>query len=811
MRLIFWTLSLFAALAWSGSPNNAKMIPHVNQSFAASFLPTRFRVTDPALKTRLETLFQKQHPDSVAYAVWNGDELQVTPDLALRLGAFSDTARKFHTRVRRTLERLAGSGIEEEPTMSADVYYPNDPNFLSGQQWSLSNTGQTLPTGKTQANVAGKIGTDIGMTKVWDKYDGDDSLVVAVVDAGFNFNHPDLQGKWYRNMAEVNGVAGVDDDHNGFVDDTAGWDFVDNDNLPQDYLGHGSECSGIIAANFDNNTGMAGMVPRIKILPVRVLDATGSGSASNVAKGVQYAVKMHVSAINFSLGGSGASSALQAAFQMARDSGVPVIVAAGNDSVNLETNPQPPSSYKYNNIYTVAAHNQVGALSYFSNWGASTVAIAAPGENIFSTSVPSPTGVGGLIQFQDTIDNTLSKWTFANAGDFVKSALNPFASPIGEPGATSMQWHTSTNTWAATASVIDLTGKAGSTLWFLLDYTPASVNDQLVVEAEVQGTTTWTQIADITAAVTPQWLSYDTHFLDGKKFTLRFRTLATGSVTSRVIILDDIREYYYDALAADNAIAYSTGAGTSFAAPYVTGYIALLRNACKRAKITFTRALALAAATTESALAGKDSTGGRLDAAKGLKFYLDSLPNLTVTDSSKTSWTTGDAVQYVLSVPGAPSNFYAYKSLTSLTGTTLSTTGTFAWNSTNGKVGADTVRFVASASPLVLRKIQIFTLKAKTTAIPGISSLESQPLLWLGQQSFVLPSNFFQTSHHFWVVQSIDANGRSRMVFSGAMETGTREKVSLELSGLDPEIKGPGWRVSMDGVPLQLQRKVPAQ
>lgn len=766
--------------------------PPVNAAVSASFLPVRLRITDPALRDRLATLLRNEPQDSTAWAVWKGEELSISADLAVRLGAFSDTAKAFRTRARHVLEKLSGgTGIEEEEIAYAAGYTPNDPLF--SQQWALNNTGATL-TNLYGNPVPGAAGLDLGMTRVWNRFDGDDSLVIAVVDAGLNFLHPDLQGQWFRNMAEVNGKPGIDDDGNGFIDDTAGWDFVNNDNNPQDYLGHGSETSGIIGAKFDNAAGVAGMIPRVKILPVRVLDASGSGTATEVAAGIQYVVKnfraFHVSAINFSIGGGGNSSAMQAAFLAAEDSGIPIIAAAGNDSVNLDAMPTPPSSYGYSNVYMVAAHNNAGALSYFSNYGAKTVPIAAPGENIPSTSIPQ------IQQFGDNFENGLSNW---KSSGFTLSSSSPFPTPSVQSNNAS----TSNDTFV-TVNYIDLTGKSGSVLYFDLDYTPQSTNnDMLIVEGLAEDSTKWVQFADINAA-TAEEEAFDTHPMDGKPFKLRFRTLYTGhsAPTSRVLQIGDVLEFYFDTSPQDNSTAYSSNqsAGTSFAAPYMTAYIGLLRTACKRMGVTFTRALALAGATPDASLVGKDSTGGRLDASKGLATYLNTLPNLSLTDSTHTSWNVGNTVQYTLSVPGASG--YAYSDITSPAGSTLgSTTGSFSWNSTGAAKGTDTLRFLAQDKPLVLRKLFVFTLNPAGTGISA-NLAENESELWVGGKAFVLPAAFFLKANHFLRVESIDAIGRSHAVFSGEVSTPSAAgRIAYRLPGI-ADAGGLAWRVWLDGEPL---------
>ncbi len=693
--------------------------------------------------------------------------------------------------------------------VAATVYYPDDEFFLGSPQWALNNPGGAI------GGVAGKAGADLGMTRVWDRFDGDDSLVIAVLDAGFNFNHPDLQGKWFRNTREIGKTTGVDDDLNGVIDDTAGWDFVDNDNSPQDYESHGTEVSGVIAAAFDNGVGIAGMIPRVKILPVRVLNTVGQGYTSTIAAGIRYAVKMHANVINFSIGGGANDTALRNAFQFARDSGVVIVAAAGNDSLNLDTHPAPPSSYGFDNVYMVAAHNHGGNLCSFSNYGATTVPITAPGQYILTTGIPSL-----VLSLRDTFELGTSNWTFATASDFALSSTTPLQ------GTKTLQWNATANTWAVTANNIDLTGQVGSSIWFLLNYKPANILDQLIVEGQTQGTTAWTQFALINGTVSTQWLSFDTHAMDGKLFKLRFRTSTTGVATGRIFRLDDVR-VYHQGTTLDVGSAYPVTAGTSLSAPYMAGYIGLLKVACKRTGTTFSRSLVLAAAAAETGLTGKVSTGGRLDVSKGLNFYLSTLPRLIVSDSTKTSWTVGQQVAYALSVtptPTAPAYTYSVlparasgtsficnpvspcattSVVSSMPGSTLSSTGAFAWNSTGGQVNTYVARFRADKSPLVLRKMMTFSLKA-VVDIQGSVARSSETFLWIGERAFVLPRSFFQSSSHQLRVESIHADGRIEVVFSGNAETPVSStRVAYQIPGLS----GVDWRVWADGSQLQPLRR----
>jgi hypothetical protein len=280
---------------------------------------------------------------------------------------------------------LAARGVAMEASVPAGAnYLPGDPQLLAAPQWAVHNTGAAF------GDRPGTAGIDVGIEKVWDKFSGSDSLVVAVVDAGFDFQHPDLKGRNWINKAEANGKPGVDDDGNGYVDDSLGWDFVDNDNDPSDVHGHGTITSSLIAAGFDNQIGIAGAVAHARIMPIRVLDASGHGDEAVIAKGIQYAVRNGAKAINFSIGGSADNPAMKAAFQAAQTAGVPIIVASGNDGIDLNLHPTYPASYPFDNIIVVAAHDHAGLMSKFSNFGRTAVHLAAPGEFITACTLPDP-------------------------------------------------------------------------------------------------------------------------------------------------------------------------------------------------------------------------------------------------------------------------------------------------------------------------------------------------------------------------------------------------------------------------------------
>jgi len=289
---------------------------------------------------------------------------------------------------------------------------PSDLYFRD--QWALRNTGQY---------AYGTEGADIDATEAWRVSTGSYDITIAVLDTGVDYNHNDLASNMWRNLSECNGVAGVDDDTNLFVDDCAGWNFVTcesfedfedrwdisftcsqvstESNDPMDENGHGTHVAGIIGAIGNNQTGVAGVMWRTHILPVRVFNQFGEGTDSDVVRGIDYAVKMGAKVINASWGAYGESLTLYNAISAANSHGVLFVAAAGNDSNNNDLTPYYPASYPFGNIISVAATDQNDVRVPFSNFGYTSVDVGAPGTYIIST-VPTSMDNGYSYLEQDS-------------------------------------------------------------------------------------------------------------------------------------------------------------------------------------------------------------------------------------------------------------------------------------------------------------------------------------------------------------------------------------------------------------------------
>lgn len=210
-------------------------------------------------------------------------------------------------------------------------------------------------------------------------------VVVAVVDTGVDYNHEDLKNNIWTNSKEIAG-NGIDDDGNGYVDDTYGWNFADQNNNTLDDNGHGTHVSGTIAGE-NNNYGVTGIAYDAKIMPVKALDSSGSGSYSSISKGIRYAVDNGANVINLSLGGGSSNRTLESAINYASSKGVIVVMAAGNDG---DSSPDYPARYASKSGIAVGAVDKNNNLADFSNRsGTNPIAyVTAPGVKVYS-SVPN--------------------------------------------------------------------------------------------------------------------------------------------------------------------------------------------------------------------------------------------------------------------------------------------------------------------------------------------------------------------------------------------------------------------------------------
>jgi subtilisin family serine protease len=261
------------------------------------------------------------------------------------------------------------------PHESSSKTNTNDPDFC--KQWSLENTGQ----------MKGTPDTDIDAPEAWGIEIGDPAVVIAIIDSGIDYYHPDLSDNIWINEDEIPN-NGIDDDGNGYIDDIKGWNFIQNNNNPLDDQGHGTFCSGIAAARGNNDIGIAGVCWNCKIMPVKTLNKKGSGTWSAVAQGIKYAADNNADVISMSFGAYDSSDLLKDAVDYAYNKNIVLVAAAGNDGISDKWYPA-----GYDNVISVAATDNndkrmdcrvpilMRLRSNYGNW----VDVAAPGENVYST------------------------------------------------------------------------------------------------------------------------------------------------------------------------------------------------------------------------------------------------------------------------------------------------------------------------------------------------------------------------------------------------------------------------------------------
>ena len=299
-----------------------------------------------------------------------------------------------------TAEELFGENSASEPTSSM-TDNRDAPDDMDHRLWGLHNKGQT----------DGTPGADVGALEAWKttKGDGGDSgPLIAVIDTGIDYNHPDLAANMWKNPNEIPG-DGIDNDNNGVVDDVFGYNAADDHGDPMDRHSHGTHCAGTIGAVGHNGQGITGVMQDAKIMAVKILAGNNKSTTFSIARGIEYAKKMGADVTSNSWGTLGKSQAIRGAFEA-----TPAlhVVAAGNSSANNDNRGGPyPANFELDNILSVAATDHNDEKAEFSNYGKFKVDVSAPGKDIFSTvpggeydfmsgtsmAAPHVTGGAGLI------------------------------------------------------------------------------------------------------------------------------------------------------------------------------------------------------------------------------------------------------------------------------------------------------------------------------------------------------------------------------------------------------------------------------
>lgn len=292
----------------------------------------------------------------------------------------------------RRLESEAGVRYAEPNYRGGWEMIPDDDYFVS--QWALSNTGQGIDT----PPVFGTPGADIDAPAAWSTSTGSAATIVGIADTGTFYNHPDLAGNIYLNPGESGGKAanGIDDDANGYIDDFRGYDFFgdDNDAAPkQPPLAndrHGTLVASVAGAQGNNSIGISGVSQEVSLLPLRVGDGAAGPLSANQVLAYRYAGGLGAEVVNLSGGGTSFSQAVLDSIRAAPNT--LFVFAAGNGGADKlgddnDATPQYPCNLDEPNVVCVAATDQDDQLASFSNYGAASVDLAAPGVNILATTI----------------------------------------------------------------------------------------------------------------------------------------------------------------------------------------------------------------------------------------------------------------------------------------------------------------------------------------------------------------------------------------------------------------------------------------
>ncbi len=295
--------------------------------------------------------------------------------------------------------------ITDLEKLGEDYVLYAEKNVLFGATLAPANQpNDTLYT--QQYNLAAIQADTVQAMLAADTTKTDTTQVISIIDTGVDKDHEDLKNKMWKNKAELNGLTGVDDDQNGFIDDKNGWDFVNNDNNPMDDNSHGTHVAGIAAAETNNQKGIAGVSPGAKIMGVKVLQSSGTGATSAIAQGIVYAANNGGTVLNMSFGSYSTSQTMYDALALAYSSSF-LVAAAGNDALCIGPEickggypgmPMFPASYSFV-LGVESSYDLNGNLSSFSNYdqdgplqsGYSSLLnyeVRAPGSNILSTLPP---------------------------------------------------------------------------------------------------------------------------------------------------------------------------------------------------------------------------------------------------------------------------------------------------------------------------------------------------------------------------------------------------------------------------------------
>jgi subtilisin family serine protease len=528
---------------------------------------------------------------------------------------------------------------------------PNDPSFA--QLWGMNNTGQLVNSAAYGTNNPGAADADIDAPEAWDvQAGGSASVVVAVIDTGVDYTHPDLSGAMWD--------GGVGNPNHGY-------DFADSDNNPYPLNSeHGTHVAGTIAATGNNSLGVLGVAYGVKIMALKVFpDLFAGATDADIISAINFASANGAHIINMSLGGGGAeNTVLTTAVVNAITAGVLIVAAAGNESANNDITPSWPANYANISstragVISVAATDQADALASFSNIGANTVSVGAPGVNILSSVTgrsvaqqETGAGVASLTTtacatnvtacFNNTIFNnaatdctgTACRWGLEK--DVLYSGLTIGADMSASAGTT----YTNNTNGTITTQAIDVSTASRLALRYAAWWDMQCNNDYVDVEVWNGGSWVRLQASDLnindaltdyctstrthtgrTASVfgAPLEVSHDITIHRNAALQVRF-TYNTDASTNTTVVpyAFQVWDLFIDAQATDYSTSYKLFNGTSMASPMTAGVAALVKSKYPGYTAAQLKTAVVDTGDAVSSLTGTTASGRRVNARAAL-------------------------------------------------------------------------------------------------------------------------------------------------------------------------------------------------
>jgi subtilisin family serine protease len=519
---------------------------------------------------------------------------------------------------------------------------PNDPFFT--RMWPLQNTGQAVN------NTPGTETADIDALEAWETTTDCSNVIIAIIDSGVDLNHPDIKNNLWTNPGEIDG-NGIDDDQNGFIDDVHGWNFVDDNNDVSDSNDHGTHVAGVIAAQGNNNVGITGVCWSAKLMILKFLNTSGTGNTSDEISAIEYAVANNAKIINASFGESGYLQGEYDAISAADSAGLLYVAASGNQGFDNDAKAQDdkiyPGGYDLSNIISVAASDQDDQLPDWSVYGATTVDLAAPGSNVYS-SYPNREAV-----WSSTFDTNADGWTLT--GSWARVSL----SPAYLTDSPSVDYFPNTET-TATSPVIYLSERGSAILTFRIRGSSESNNDILYLETSTSPDGPWTiQPVDVVtltgskkhfedgiSGTYPAWAdaaSVITDVNDAPTAYIRFHFSTDASNQDDGWDIDDLTILAVDMNYPDPASDhYQFLSGTSEATPFVTGAAGLIWSHTPGLSSSQVKNSLINGVDQLPAFENKVLSGGRLNLYNSLRLSL-SEPIDDNTDDDGIAVSSGDS------------------------------------------------------------------------------------------------------------------------------------------------------------------------